>query len=50
MMPDLPMAVLTTSTEAISGRSWLLKPLKALLVGTMPQATAASSAVSATTS
>ncbi len=50
MTPDLPMAVLTTSTDAISGKSGLLKPLNALLVVTMPQPIAASSATNATRS
>ena len=48
--PDWPIATLTISAAPISGRTGLAKPLKALSAGTMPAATAAKSANSATTS
>jgi hypothetical protein len=49
-IPDLPIAALTTSTEAMSGSSGLPNPENAFCCGTTPAATAASSANSATTS
>ena len=48
--PDWPIATLTISAAAISGRTGLAKPVNALSAGTMPAATAASSASNATRS